>query len=213
MITSRTARKAQRVALGFCVLVLAALMPQDHVHAAARPSDTIKAFYATLLKTMKHGPSLGEKGRYEILLPAVRKGFDVPYMTRMAVGVAWNDFSAAQKQQTIQAFGRYIAATYANHFGTYSGERYEILGQQTTPYGPIVQSQLVKSEGSPVRMNYLMQQSSGAWLIRDIYLTGTISQLATLRAQFISVIAHDGAEGFISLLEHKTETLLASGAQ
>jgi len=61
-------------------------------------------------------------------------------------------------------------------------------------------------------MNYLMRQNDGGWRIADIYLTGTISQLATLRSQFSSVIARDGFAGLMTLLNSKAQTLTASPA-
>ena len=59
-------------------------------------------------------------------------------------------------------------------------------------------------------MNYLMRQDQGAWRVGDIYLSGTISQLATLRSQFASVLERDGADGLIASLNRKAETLIAS---
>ena len=61
-------------------------------------------------------------------------------------------------------------------------------------------------------MNYLMRQNNGDWQIGDIYLTGTISQLATLRSQFSSVLARDGIASLITLLNSKAQSLTASPA-
>ena len=53
---------------------------------ASGPQDAIRGFYATLLTTMKAGARLGESGRYAALAPVVQQVFDVPLMTRLAVG-------------------------------------------------------------------------------------------------------------------------------
>jgi phospholipid transport system substrate-binding protein len=42
----------------------------------------------------------------------------------------------------------------------------------------------------------------------DIYLNGTISDLATRRDEFASIIAAGGADGLIKRLHERTETLL-----
>lgn len=178
--------------------------------AASSPEDTIRSFYGTLLSTMKSGATLGARGRYDQIAPAIQQDFDLPYMTQMAVGPAWRTLSDVEKQQMSEAFARYIAATYTDNFDRYSGEKFEVTGQQATPYGTIVRSRIVKSDGEPVIMNYLMRQNQGEWQVGDIYLTGVISQVATLRSQFTSVLAREGLAGLITLLNSKVANLTAS---
>ena len=50
--------------------------------AASDPAATIRDFYATLTQTMKNGPQLGEKGRYDALAPAIRQSFDLGAMAQ-----------------------------------------------------------------------------------------------------------------------------------
>ena len=176
--------------------------------AASAPQDTIKSFYSVLLNGMKGGAVLHDKGRFDALLPEIQHDFDLSYMSRMAVGAGWAKLSPAQKEAVTGAFARYITATYADNFDSYSGERFEVIGQQLTPYGTIVESRLIPSDGEPVAMNYLMHWTGDTWRVRDIYLTGTISQLANMRSQFSSVLARDGPDGLTALLDRKTETLL-----
>ncbi len=63
-----------------------------------RLSDTIKSFYAVLLNGRKGGAALHDQGRFDALLPEIQNDFDVSYMSRMAVGLGWTNFSAAQKE-------------------------------------------------------------------------------------------------------------------
>jgi len=106
-------------------------------HAASSPEDTIRSFYGALLTTMKDGATLGKQGRYDQLSPVIRLDFDLSYMSRMAVGPAWSGLSDDQKKQVSDAFARYLTATYADNFDSYSGEKLEVTGQQTTSYGTI----------------------------------------------------------------------------
>jgi phospholipid transport system substrate-binding protein len=175
--------------------------------AASAPQDTIKSFYSVLLNGMKGGAALRDKAHFDALLSEIQHDFDLSYMSRMAVGAGWARLSPAQKEAVTGAFARYITATYADNFDGYSGERFEVIGQQRTPYGTIVESRLIQPDGKPVAMNYLMHWTGGTWRVGDIYLTGTISQLANLRSQF-SVLAREGPDGLIALLDRKTEMLL-----
>jgi phospholipid transport system substrate-binding protein len=204
-------RPARWLALGFFALAAVALASTSS-RAASGPQDTIKSFYAVLLNGMKGGAAFHDKGRFDALLPEIQHDFDLPYMSRMAVGAGWPKLSPAQKEAVTGAFARYITATYADNFDSYSGERFEVIGQQSTAYGTIVETRLIQSDGKPVAMNYLMRWAGGTWRVGDIYLTGTISQLANLRSQFSSVLAREGPDGLTGLLDRKTEVLLVDNS-
>jgi phospholipid transport system substrate-binding protein len=175
--------------------------------AATDPAATIKDFYATLTQTMKQGPALGEKGRYDALAPAVRQGFDLGAMTQMAVGPSWAKLSPAERQQVTEAFARYTIATYAERFSKDAGVTFAVGTQRTMPYGTVVDTQIVQPGGDKVSINYLMRQNGQQWQVADIYLQGTISQVATLRSQFGAVFLRDGANGLIEALNRKASSL------
>ena len=175
---------------------------------SSAPQTRVQRFYATLLNTMKEGPQLGSGGRYAKLAPVVGQTFDVPFMARLAVGPSWSTLTSAQQQQVTAAFQRYISATYADRFDNYSGEQLRVLGEAPYGSGIIVETQIVKSDGKPVTINYMMRQGArGDWQISDVYLDGTISQLATQRSEFYSILRREGVDGLISTLNRKTDLL------
>ncbi|MBV8888060.1 MAG: ABC transporter substrate-binding protein [Alphaproteobacteria bacterium] len=182
------------------------------VPQAARASgvDTVRGFYGVLLNTMQNGPTLGQQGRYAQLAPVIQQDFNVGFMTRLAIGPDWNSLTPAQQQQVAAAFTRYIAAVYAERFDNYSGEQLQVIGEQPTAAGVIVQTRIVKSNGEPVNLNYLMVQNGGYWQIADVYLNGTISELATRRSEFSSILRSQGINGLIAALNNKAYTLVPS---
>src|SRR5690348_5150962 len=200
-------RLARRTALSAMAALLALGVAAGSAGAAAaEPSNAttpVRSFYDALLHTMQQGQKLGQSGRFAALEPVVQRTFDIPYMTRMAVGPSWSSLSEAKRQQVTQAFERYITATWASRFDSYSGEKLEVGG--TKPYGasPLVETRIVKSDGEPVSINYLMRREGDSWRIADVYLTGTISELATRRAEFSSVLRSQGVDGLIAALNRK----------
>lgn len=194
------------VALAFAC----AFLPATDVRAAADAADTVRSFYSELLQTMRDGPKLGAKGRYEKLEPVIRQTFDIPYMTRMTVGPAWANMSDEQKEKLTQAFGRYITAQYASNFDSFSGEILKVQGEQPSAFGRVVQSQIVPPDGDPVAMNYLLRQDGDKWRIGDVYLGGTISELSIRRSEFSSILRRDGVDGLVSMLERKADAIVAS---
>jgi phospholipid transport system substrate-binding protein len=170
-------------------------------------ADAVRTLYTTLLSAMRNGPTLGAHGRYAAIEPVVGQVFDLPLMTRVAVGPSWTGMNPAQQQQVTQAFGHYIAAVYADRFDAYAGEKLEVTGVQQSGSGTIITSRIVKSTGEPVEINYLMRQSAGGWRIADIYLNGTISELATRRSEFSSILQSQGVNGLIATLNGKAAAL------
>ena len=115
--------------------------------------------------------------------------------------------TSAQQQQVTGAFAHYVSATYADRFDSYSGEQLQVIGER--PYGSdvIVQTKIVDSKGEPTALNYLMRENQGSWQISDVYLAGTISQLATQRADFHSILQREGVDGLVLALNRKVDLL------
>jgi phospholipid transport system substrate-binding protein len=175
-------------------------------------ANAVRSLYSTLLAAMRNGPALGPRGRYAQIEPVVRRVFDIPLMTKVAVGPEWAVLSVPQRQQVTDAFARYIAAVYAERFDSYSGEQLLVTGEEHSPGGAIITSRIVKSDGEPVNINYLMRDNGGIWQIADVYLDGTISELATRRSEFGDILRRSGIEGLIQALNGKAAALASASS-
>jgi phospholipid transport system substrate-binding protein len=179
--------------------------------AEAAATAVIGQFYDALLAVMKQAKALGFDGRYARLAPVIERGFDLGLMTRIAIGPTWPQIPAAQQQALTQAFVRFTVSQYAGRFDGYGGERFEVdPATQPNPNGVVVQSRLIQAKGEPVALNYLMHRGAGgAWQIIDVYLKGTISELATRRSEFAGVLQSGGADGLIRSLDQRSAALRA----
>ena len=183
------------------------------VHAAPTSGgDTVQNLYDALLGTMKNGRTLGQSGRFSQLEPVIRRTFDIPSMTRLSVGASWAGISEAQRQQLTDSFGRYISAIYADRFDSYDGQKLEITGEQRAASGVMVRSQIVKADGEPVKVDYMMRRNGEGWLIGDIYLDGAISEVVTRRSEFAAILKNDGIDGLIAALSRKADLLTGTAA-
>jgi phospholipid transport system substrate-binding protein len=172
------------------------------------PAAVIQHFYDDLLAVMKDAKHLSFDERYKRLAPAVTRTFALALMSRLSVGPEWVQFQPDQQQRLTDVFSRYTISVYANRFDDYNGERFEVDANPIpNPNGVVVQTGLVKSNGEKVVLNYLLRQSGGAWQVIDIYLSGTISELATRRSEFTSVLHNGGADALVKVLEQRTEAL------
>jgi len=179
--------------------------PAEAESAAAR---RIEAYYQQLMPTLRAAGQLSVQERDRRFAPAITSAFDIGTMTRLATGPAWSKFSGAQQAAVREAFARFLVADYAHQVTDYSGESF-VVDPQTTPAsggGEIVRTKLLQPGGRTVQINYLVR---GGRVI-DVYLNGTISDLATRRDEFASILAGGGgAEALVKTLRERTASLLA----
>jgi phospholipid transport system substrate-binding protein len=173
------------------------------------PAATIESFYGTLLAVMKDGQKLGFIGRREELAPAIEKAYDLPLMTQLMVGPPWQKLSPAEQRQLIDAFSNFSIATYSNRFDDFSGESFEVDPNPVpAPNNDvIIHTKLVRPNDAPVQLDYLLRNNAGAWQIVDVYLSGTVSELATRRSEFSSVLRRGGPGALVDLLKKKAAEL------
>jgi len=206
-MVSSPARTGRLATLTLVLSLTIGVFVESAAALALDPQANVRGFYDTLLGTMKNGQILGQSGRYARLAPVVDRVFDVASMTRLAIGSSWATLPPAQQQQLIEAFRHYIAATYADRFDSYSGEQLQVTGEQPYNADVIVQTKIVKSDGETTTLNYLMRQNQGSWRISDVYLDGTISQLAVQRSEFNSILRREGVDGLVMALNRKADLL------
>jgi phospholipid transport system substrate-binding protein len=135
-------------------------------------------------------------------------------MARLSVGPSsWTTMNETQRQQVIESYGRYISAIYAERFDSYAGQKLQVTDEQPAAAGVMVRSQIVKANGEPVQVNYMMRKNGDAWLISDIYLDGAISEVATRRSEFAAILRNEGIDGLIAALNRKANMLTGTTAK
>jgi phospholipid transport system substrate-binding protein len=192
-------------------VVLAIVLPGPLASQAQAPGGAaahIQTYYQELMPTIQQAGRLSVRERDKRFAPAITTFFDLATMTRLAIGPAWKNFSPAQQAAAQDAFSRFMIAEYASQINDYSGESF-VVDPQTSPVsrggGEIVKTKLLQPGGRTVNINYLVRGGR----VVDVYLNGTISDLATRRDEFASIIASGGADGLIKRLQDRTQALLS----
>ncbi len=190
---------------GFCLLAGTAANA-DEISASA----VVEALHASLLAVMKDADALGFGGRRERIEPVVGESFDLPMIARLSTGTHWKKLGSVQQERLIDALDRLTVATYAARFDGYSGEIFRVLSEQPAPRGTIlVNSELVKSDGEAVVLNYLLHSTDAGWRIVDVYLQGIYSELALKRSEYVATIKRQGFEALLAALDKKTSDYAA----
>ncbi len=192
----------------FLAAMLGTLIAFPSFAAQAAPRDVVATYQAGLLSVMKRAKALGFAGRVQALTPIVTAAYDLDFVARRALGSDWRKMNADQRKRYLAAFARFSIANHAARFKGFGGERFEITGERKLAATQVlVNTRIVESSGKATAINYLLLNRGGQWKIVDVYLKGSISEVATRRSEFSAVFRDKGADGLISAIQRKTREL------
>jgi phospholipid transport system substrate-binding protein len=185
--------------------------------AGAAPATTgapaaavVQQLNASLLDVMKEAGKLDYAARYQKVEPAVAAAFDVDFMAEKSLGRHWKDLSPDEQTKWKDLFRRFMVANYAGRFDRYSGQTFESHGTEEGAYDTImVQTTLVNPDDKNVDLNYRLRETDAGWRVVDIYLKGTVSELALRRSDYSAVMKRDGFAALASYLSGKIDALAA----
>jgi phospholipid transport system substrate-binding protein len=198
--------KTSRRSLLSLGLLLAAL-PAAAQTAADPAAQQIEQLHAVLLQAMHQAQQLGVEGRARLLAPAVEQAFDLPGMTRTAVGSRWSSFSAEEQRTVAEAFRRYTVASYAHNFNGFSGQSFTTNRVEAQGEDKVVITTLNNPGGDPVNLTYRMRQANGGWRIIDV-LHDSISELAIRRSEFSGAVRQGGAALLVQRMNEQSDRLM-----
>ena len=187
----------------FLTLSIAALAAAEDVNLSGARTQ-IDGFYATLLECMQRAESLGLAGRRKRLAPVIDRTYDLAFMASKVLGRHWKTLSPEDQARWIELFRKMTVTTYAARFSSFSGEKLEVGKVSPASRGTaVVDTQIVPFEEEPVEIRYRMRETGDGWRIIDVYLNGTVSELALRRSEYSAVIKREGFEHLVSALREK----------
>jgi phospholipid transport system substrate-binding protein len=182
---------------------------------AEEPEATtvVRRLNDTLLSVLKDAQRLGYEGRRARLAPAVDAAYDVPFMAEKALGRHWKTLSDADRARWISLSRQFSTANYAANFGHWSGQTIDLLGQDGAASDTvIVRTRINDPQGEGVDMSYRLHRTAEGWRIIDVYLKGTVSELALRRSDYAGVLERDGFETLATTMESRIAGLASAKA-
>lgn len=191
---------------------VAAAEPIDHSSPTDSPQQTVEIFHAGLLEIMKHAKELGFQGRINELEPLMARCFDLDFMASKTVGRHWKKLSDEEKKHWAETFARFTVANYAGRFTGFTGEEFITLGVEDAARGTrVVLTKIVVPSEEDVQLNYRVINRSGEWRVIDVYLNGTVSELALRRSEYASALKREGFDQLLTSIETKIQDLKTRG--
>ena len=147
------------------------------------PEAVVEEFHVALIGIMRDADELGFDGRCERLSEAMDALFDIPFMAEKSVGRYWKSASPEERERLVGTFQRFSVSNYAGNFDSYDGETFETKDVVESTHGTkLIRTRLLAGNGEVVQLNYRLRPVDGRWKIIDVYLNGTVSELALRRS-------------------------------
>lgn len=170
---------------------------------AGDAKPVVEKFHAVLLDVMKNATTLGLEGRKEKLAPALDATYDFPAMAQRSIATGWPKLDQSQRDRFIAAFRALTLRTYATRFDGYANERFETTGEESSVANTMIVRTVLHTETENIHLDYRLRSTPAGWRVIDVYLSGTVSELALRRAEYTSVLEREGFDALLSALERK----------
>ncbi len=194
------------LALAHPAAALAQSPPPATEAGAAAP---VARLNRALLDLMRSGAREPPRARLQRLLPVMQESFDLEAALRVAATPYFERASDAERRQALDAFSRRSAAQYVERFDSYDGQTIDIVGQREGPRGTtLVDTNIIKPGKEFVRLTYVLRPQGQSWKILDVLAKGTISQVATQRSEFQSILRNEGLPGLTRSLNAIADRLI-----
>jgi phospholipid transport system substrate-binding protein len=193
-------------------LMLAGTLALSTVACADDSSATavVSRLNGALLDAMKQGAAAGYQGRFDRLAPVMRQVFNFDFMAEKSLGNSWSGLSTADQAGWRDLFSEFTIANYAANFDRFTGQQFQVVGEDASVNdSKLVKTKVITPGADPVDLTYRLQKGTGGWRIVDVYLNGTVSELALRRSDYASVLQRDGFDALATVVRGKIADLAA----
>lgn len=186
----------------------AAVEPTTAQSEPTTAQRVVDRFHASLINVMKEGSNLGYDGRFQWLSPVIRETFNLPFMAEVTAGIYWAKASEEQRKRFVEAFSNFSTATYAERFDNYGGEVFATQGaDEEGRTSVVVRTELTDKDGGHTQLSYLLRDFDGQWKIVDVYLNGSISELAVKKSDYSDILKNGGMDALSKAIEDKIASI------
>ncbi len=178
--------------------------------AASQPQDAQKLIEQTadqvISALQQHHDELQQHPDriYDLVRKIVLPHFDFEAISRWVLGKYWRRASPHQRQRFTDEFRTLLVRTYAKALLDYSGQkiRYSPVQAASDAKDVTVRSEVQRSDGPAVPINYELHYKHGAWKVYDVNIDG-VSLVTNYRSSLGSQIGREGLDAVISKLHQR----------
>ncbi len=183
-----------------CLLFsVAAWAASDPVNMLQSVANQMIASLKSNKATLKTNPRLVFSLANRIIVPHA----DIDEMSQRVLPPAtWKNATPAQRARFKKEFTSLLVRTYASALAEYNDQTvnfYPVRGGYQGKTDVRVNSQIVRTDGPPISVNYQLTLVGSEWKLYDLSVEG-VSMLESFRSQFASELSQGNIESLINVL-------------
>ena len=130
--------------------------------------------------------------------------YDIKKMSKIILGNSWALSNPNDRERFINVFNLYISSNYIDRFQNRKEFDYQYEGIDTLGENYRIAYTIFKfGKKERLKINYMLIKNHNKWLIFDILLNGSISEIATKKSEFKETLSNGGINSLISLISKK----------
>ena len=177
----------------------------SNIQSAELAADKVKKLHENLLIINFSEKNFQKK--ILILDEIVGEIFNSNKMIKFIYGRKWKDLDKKTKNKLGLTFQKYISFNYVKRFNNIQNLEFEFLGfKEINEERILVKTYLKPSNEEKINLDYIILKEENNWKIFDVLLNGSISEIATKKSEFNSIIRNKGATGLIEIITSKIES-------
>lgn len=141
-------------------------------------------------------------GLYDLVGKTLLPHFDTPYAAQLVLGPHWRNASPEQRKRFIDAFYKSLLYTYGDAMVDFTADRLKVFPTKVADADTraTVRSEIKRSNGQKVAVNYSLRKVDGAWKAWDVVIDG-ISYVKSYREDYGAEVQQKGLDAVIARLE------------
>jgi phospholipid transport system substrate-binding protein len=170
-------------------LAIGGLVAAPRGEAAQDPGAFIGTLGNEAIRVMGRSVSPAERmARFRQLFES---DFDLPDLAKFVLGPYSRALSPEQQEEFLRLFRESLVQAYSAKLADYSGQPFRVTGARPSGNETVVTSQVEKSSGTPVEIDWHVVDRAGHNLVTDVLIDGVSMKIAQ-RDAFAGIIQRNG---------------------
>src|SRR5689334_3579423 len=119
--------------------------------------------------------------------------FDTQYSARLVLAKHWRDATEDQRKRFVDAFYQSLLRNYGSALVDFTSDKMKILPAQVSGDNATVRTEIKRSDGSRIPVNYQLRKTPDGWKAWDVVIEG-ISYVKSFREDFGAEIDQKGLD-------------------
>ena len=185
----------------FCLLIF--IIPCKNSFGETKLQKKLDLLHSSLSKISNEEIN---KENLSFVLKIIKETYDAKKMGKMIINNNWKSLSSYEQKEFVEVFEKFIAVNYLRRFSKI--KRVDFKTQNIKKINEnfrLVNISMTLNTSEKIELGYLLHYTKNNWLIFDVLVDGSISEIATRKSDFNNIINDQGFKKFISILKEKNE--------